>query len=65
VAVTEASSLAWVVSNYQFTTSTVQPFAQMLTLLHGGDQANFTLKDLMDAEVFKESTEIILESTMI
>jgi hypothetical protein len=51
--------------DYQFTTSAVQPFAQMLTLLHGGDLANFTLKDLMDPEILKESAETLLKSTMI
>jgi hypothetical protein len=51
--------------DYQFTTSAVQPFAQILTLPSGGDLANFTLKDVMDTEIPRESAETLLKSTMI
>ncbi|KAF1941476.1 hypothetical protein EJ02DRAFT_423042 [Clathrospora elynae] len=50
--------------DYQFTTDAVQPFSQMLTLLHGGEQMNFTLKDLMDPEVLKQSAEALLAGTV-
>jgi hypothetical protein len=50
--------------DYQFTSDVIHPFFQMLTLLHGGEKTNFTLKDLIDPDVLRSSAEAMLKGTM-
>ncbi|OAL46685.1 hypothetical protein IQ07DRAFT_634331 [Pyrenochaeta sp. DS3sAY3a] len=50
--------------DFQFSADAIQPFIQMLTLLHGGEKSNFTLKNLMDTAILKSSAESMLIGTM-
>lgn len=51
-------------ATFQYTGNGVEPVAQMLTLLHGGEKANFSLANLVDPNLLKSTAETLFTGGM-